>query len=354
MGKTFRVAIVGYGLAGAVFHAPLVKATEGMRVSHIVTRSSEKQAQANNDFPEARIVSGFEQMIELAENIDLAVIATPNLEHARQANACMEAGLACVLDKPIAVNSRECKSLIDASKRTGVFLSVFQNRRWDNDFLTIKKLISDGVLGKVLRFESRFERYRPQPKDGAWRERLSAGEGGGILFDLGSHLIDQACQLFGKPDKIYAEVLKRREAVASDDDSFLALSFPSGAQAHLWMSALSASQGHRFRVLGSEGAYEKYGLDPQEEALRAGKSPLDAGFGLEPEGSYGKLTTYKDGIVQVNQVPTVAGRYLSYYEGVRDALAEWGTERGRAPVCPTEALLSLEIIEKALAGGGSL
>lgn len=341
--KPLNVAIVGYGLAGATFHAPLIKSTSGLIVAAIVARSPEKQALAQKDFPDAEIISDFDSLLKNANQVDLIVIATPNKDHAPQAKAALERGIATVIDKPIATNSKECEDLIETSKNKKALLSVFQNRRWDNDFLTIKDLLAQNKLGTILRFESRFERYRPTPRAGAWRETISNEEGGGILFDLGSHLIDQATHLFGQPDGIYAEVDIRRAGVNSDDDSFVALSFPSGVRAHLWMSAMSASQGHRFRVLGSEGAYEKYGLDPQEDALRSGKTPLDKGWGSEPDTKWGTITQYIDGFQKQEKLKSQEGCYQNFYEQMKNAV------RGEAavPVDPSEALSTLKIIEAA-------
>lgn len=343
--EMLNVAIVGYGLAGATFHAPLVKSTAGLKVAAVVARSQEKQERVRRDFPEAKIISDVNQLVEDAKHIDLVVIATPNKEHVPQAIQCMKAGLHVVVDKPIAVNTKECEQLIEVSQQTGTLLSVFQNRRWDNDFLTVKKLVSEGRLGKILRFESRFERYRPTARAGAWRETIGADEGGGLLFDLGSHLIDQATQLFGQPDQVYAEVEVRREGVNADDDCFVALSFPSGVKAHIWASAITASGGHRFRVLGTTGAYEKYGLDPQEDALRVGKTPLDKGWGVEAAGHFGRLTEYENGEKIERALETVPGMYQFFYEKMRDALN--GT--ANVPVDPREALNTMRIIETARA-----
>jgi scyllo-inositol 2-dehydrogenase (NADP+) len=343
--EKLHVAIAGYGLAGACFHAPLIKSTSGLAVKAIVTRSADKQVQARLDFPDAAIFSGLADMLSAAKalGLDLAVIATPNREHAPQSIACLEAGLAVVVDKPAALNSRECIEMIAASKRGKSLLSVFQNRRWDNDFLTLKKLIEEGRLGKILRFESRFERYRPAPRAGAWRETLGFEEGGGVLFDLGSHLIDQATQLFGKPEQVYAEMNVRRAGVGSDDDSFVALSFPSGVKAHLWTSAIAAAVGCRFRLLGAAGAYEKYGLDPQEEALRSGKTPAAESWGVENPANWGKLTTYDNGDRRELAFETVPGAYQRYYEIMRDALQGLS----EVPVAAEDALTTLRIIEAA-------
>jgi scyllo-inositol 2-dehydrogenase (NADP+) len=347
--NTVNVAIVGYGLAGATFHAPLVKVTEGLKIKYIVARSEEKQTKARNDHPSAEIVSDLESLLKQSKDIGLAVIATPNKEHAPQAMACLNAGIPVVVDKPMALNSAQCAELIDLSQRKGTLLSVFQNRRWDNDFLTLKQLLAKETLGKILRFESRYERYRPALRPNAWREQLDTEQGGGILFDLGSHLIDQATQLFGQPDQVYAEVKKRRDGVAADDDAFVALSFPSGVQAHLWMSALSASLGHRFRLLGTEGAYEKYGLDPQEDDLRAGKTPKDSNWGIEKHSSWGNITLHKDGLNIKGELETAPGAYQRFYELMREAI----NGSGAVPVDPVSAMNTMKIIEQARKSSGS-
>ncbi len=338
-----RVAVSGYGLAGSVFHAPLLKAVDGIEVAAIVSRSAEKQKNAKNDFPDAEIYADLDSLLENCKGLDLVVIATPNTDHAPSAIKAMEKGLSVVVDKPMATRLQDCLAMLESSRKNGVLLSVFHNRRWDGDFLTIRELIENGRLGRILRFESRFERYRPSPRAGSWREASSADQGGGILFDLGSHLIDQASQLFGHPEQIYSEICKRRDAIESDDDSFLALSFPGEIKAHLWMSAISASQGHRFRILGTEGAYEKYGLDPQEDMLRQGKTPLDSNWGLEDENAWGILTTYENGAKEQLALKTNAGCYQRFYELMRDAL----NGNGSVPVDPEDSLETLRIIQQA-------
>ena len=206
------------------------------------------------------------------------MIATPNKSHLPLGLAALEAGLAVVVDKPLALNAAEARSLVDAAAERGLMLTAFQNRRWDGDFLTLRRLLGANELGRVHRFESRFERWRPQLGDG-WRERTPAAEGGGLLLDLGSHLVDQAVQLFGPVRELYAEVDARHEGAVADDDVFLALEHESGVRSHLWASVLAADPGPRFRVLGDRAAFVKHGLDVQEEALRAGRSPTERGLG---------------------------------------------------------------------------
>lgn len=341
--RILRTAIVGYGVAGAIFHAPLIKATPGLRIDGIVTRSEAKQAQAGQDFPGTKIFSNADELWSSAKDFDLVIIATPNKDHAEQGKSAMKAGLSVVIDKPLAVSVAECEELIAVSKKTGSLLSVFHNRRWDNDFLTVKKLIDENTLGKLTRFESRFERYRPSPRVGAWRESAAAESGGGLLFDLGSHLIDQACQLFGQPESVYAELDTRREGVRADDDCFVSLKFAGSCRAHLWMSAIAATQGPRFRLLGLNGSYEKYGLDPQEDALRKGLTPLHPGWGEEPRHKWGNLCRYEEEQRLEAPLETSKGTYESFYAMMRDALLNGGP----VPVSPEDALLTMRIIETA-------
>ena len=222
-------------------------------------------------------------------------------------------------------------------------LTVFQNRRWDGDFLTVKRLLGDGALGTVHRFESRFERWRPELTD-TWRER--AEDAGGLLFDLGSHLVDQALQLFGPVVSLYAEVDIRRPSAEVDDDVFLALGHAAGVRSHLWMSAVAGQRGPRFRVLGDRAAFVKHGLDVQEEALRAGRRPDEPGWGEEPHERWGRLGVEGD----LREVQTEPGNYGAFYESVAASLL------GEAPppVDPADAVTVLELLEEARAASRSL
>ena len=253
--RSLRVAIIGYGLAGAVFHAPLIASTTGMKVAAIVTGNPERQERAHRDFPAAAILSSAGQIWRDPSLYDLVVVATPNRSHLPLGIAAMNAGLPVVIDKPIAPSVSSAEQLILTSERTGKLLTVFQNRRWDNDFLTIRRLLDADLdlLGPITRFESRFERYRAAPRPDAWRELPGEEEAGGLLFDLGSHLIDQALQLFGQPTQVYAEVEKRRPGALVDDDTFVALRFASGVHAHLWMSVVTRLPGPRIRISGLRG-----------------------------------------------------------------------------------------------------
>lgn len=221
----------------------------------------------------------------------------------------------------------------------GLLLAPFQNRRWDNDFLTLRALLAEDALGEVHRFESRFERWRPRPK-GGWRESGDPEEVGGLLYDLGSHLVDQALTLFGPAASVYAESDVRRAGAAADDDTFIAITHDNGVRSHLWMSATAAQLGPRFRVLGSRSAYVKYGLDPQEAALREGARPAQGmPWGVEPEFEWGTLGA----LDEVRTVPTLDGDYPAFYDAVSVALRE-GTP---PPVTAHEAAAALQVLETA-------
>ena len=342
-GKPLRVAIIGYGLAGAVFHAPLVSSTPGMEVAAIVTGNVRRQEHARRDYPTAAIIASVDDLWRHPTRYDLVVVASPNRTHVPLGIAAMQAGLPVVIDKPLAASVEDAEQLIATSYTTGQLLTVFQNRRWDNDFLTVRSLIASDLLGSITRFESRFERYRLQPRPHAWRELAAPEEAGGLLYDLGSHLIDQAVQLFGRPTRVYAEMELRRPNVEVDDDTFVALQFENGVRAHLWMSVVARIQGPRMRLLGLHGSYEKYGLDPQEETLHAGLRPGDAGWGIESPERWGRLTTDFHGVRLDTTLETQHGAYEHFYAMLRDAL----TKGGRSPVDPTEVVTVLNVIAAA-------
>ncbi|HEY5050554.1 MAG TPA: Gfo/Idh/MocA family oxidoreductase [Acidothermaceae bacterium] len=340
--EPLRVAIVGYGLAGSVFHAPLIAATPGMRVSAVVTGNPERSDKARQTYEGVEVFADVATLLAKPADIDLVVVASPNCMHAPIALAAIDGGIAVVVDKPFAVNVGEGESLIAAAAARGVPLSVFQNRRWDGDFLTLRRLLDEGALGEVTRYESRFERWRPVAGAG-WRESGSPSDAGGLLFDLGPHLIDQALQLFGPVTHVYAEVDRRRAGVQADDDTFVALTHASGVRSQLWCSAIASDLGPRMRVLGTRSAYVKYGLDVQEDALRRGGRPdrpdTPAGWGTESEASYGTL-----GVVgEATPIATEPGAYQRYYEGIAAALRG----EGDLPVDPRDSVEGLRIIEAA-------
>jgi scyllo-inositol 2-dehydrogenase (NADP+) len=333
-----RVALLGYGLAGATFHAPLIDGVDGLELAAIVTRDEERRSSARRDHPNAELLSSPEEVWERAADLDLAVVATVNSTHVPLAHSSIEAGLAVVVDKPLAATADEGRALVREARDRGVLLTVFQNRRWDGDFLTLSELLRDDALGEVARFESRFERWRPELSAG-WRESGDPQDAGGLLYDLGSHLVDQALCLFGRAQQVYGELDSRRTGAETDDDTFVALEHESGVRSHLWMSAVAAQTGPRFRVLGSRAAYVKYGFDVQEEQLRTGHRQDDPHWGREPEDRWGTLGATD----RLKRVPTLPGAYQRFYEGVLLALREGAPP----PVDADEVVTGLEVLEAA-------
>ncbi len=334
-----RVAVVGFGLGGRVFHAPLVEAAPELRLVSIVTADPSRAEAARARYPNARVLPGVDALLAAASDHDLVVVTTPNRSHVPIALGAIEAGLHVVVDKPLAPRAEEARSAVEAAARAGRLLTVFQNRRLDGDFLTVRRLVEDGALGHIVRFESRFERWRPEVDAGGWRELGAPEEGGGVLLDLGAHLVDQAVQLFGLPVWVYAEVERRRDGAVVDDDVFVALTHDGGVRSHLWMSLVAASLGPRFRVLGLEGAYEKEGLDPQEDQLSEDAMPGDPDYGVEPSDRWGRLVRGE----RSEPVATERGDYGRFYADVADAVRN-GTP---PPVDPDDAVRTLEILEAA-------
>ncbi|MFE4827141.1 Gfo/Idh/MocA family oxidoreductase [Streptomyces sp. NPDC056672] len=343
-GPPLRVGLVGYGLAGSVFHAPLITATDGLVLDTVVTANPERREQARAEFPGIRFAASPDELWERADALDLIVIASPNKTHVPLATAALKAGLPVVVDKPVAGTAAEARELAALAEKRGLLLSVFQNRRWDNDFLTLARLIDTGRLGDVQRFESRFERWRPQLK-GGWRESGAAEEIGGLLYDLGSHVVDQALVLFGPAERVYAEADVRRAGAAADDDTFIAITHTTCVRSHLYVSATAAQLGPRFRVLGSTAGYVKYGLDPQEADLRDGRRPgADTSWGVEPESLWGRIGAGESPLTGGGYpVETEPGDYPAYYAGIATAL-----RKGIAPpVTAYEAASTLDVLEAA-------
>jgi predicted dehydrogenase len=332
-------AIIGYGLAGSVFHGPLISSTPGLAVATVVTGDPGRREQALRDHPGVRVLSRPEELWRLAGEHDFVVIAAPNDVHAPLAERALDAGLAVAVDKPLAPSADQAAALVEHARAAGKLLTVFQNRRWDSDQRTLVRLLKEGALGDVLRHESRFERWRPDPRADAWRETAGPEKGGGVLLDLGSHLVDQALQLFGPASQVYAEIDNRR-ASPGDDDVFLAMRHRSGSHSHLWMSALAAAPGPRRRVLGTRGAYLVAEGDGQEDALRSGLRPDDPGtWGVEPESRWGRLVKGE----QSEAVPSEPGSWPVFYTALERALRTGGPP----PVDPADAVATLAVIDAA-------
>ncbi len=318
--------LIGYGTAGAVFHAPLIAAAEGLRLAAIGSR---RVAEIRRDFPEAR---AYENPQELLADpaIELVVIATPNDSHATLARAALEAGKHVVVDKPFTLDAAEADALIALAARVNRQLSVFHNRRWDNDFLTVRRLVEDGRLGEVAYYEAHFDRFRPEIKQG-WRETETPGSG--LLYDLGAHLIDQALVLFGLPQAITADVTRQRTSARTDDYFHLVLDY-GRRRAVLHASVLVRDPGPRFLLHGDGGSFVKYGIDGQEAALREGHRPGSAGWGEDTPALFGRFTDADGSVAMIDTLP---GRYTAFYEGVAAAL------RGEAPL-PVEAREARDVI----------
>ena len=324
-----RTALIGYGLGGAAFHAPFIGTTPGLELSAVVTGDPEKQARVRERYPNAELIPSVDEVWRRAADFDLVVITTPNRFHAEHARTALEHGLNAVVDKPFAGTAAQARELVALAEERGLLLVPFHNRRWDGDFRTVQRLVDEGALGAVHRFESRFERWRPELK-GGWKESGDPADLGSIVFDLGTHLVDQAIALFGRPTAVYAEIRALRAGARADDDVFFALTHDNGVQSHLWAGALVPELGPRFRVLGTKSGYVKHGMDPQENALKDGAVPGGPGWGEEPEAAWGTS--------QGTPVRTEPGAYQHFYAAVA---------AGAAPVPPSDAVTGLEVLEAA-------
>lgn len=324
---TVAVGLVGFGLAGRVFHAPLILES-GMEIVGVVSRQREVVSAA---LPAARLLPDLGALLSLPR-LDLVVIATPNDLHETQALAALAAGKHVVVDKPMAVSVAGADRLIQAARESSVTLSAFHNRRWDSDFLTLKRVLNEGALGTVHSSETRWNRYRPKVAD-RWRE--SALHGGGVLLDLGTHLIDQVLVLFGMPDWVQADIYAQR-AGATVDDAFELRMGKGRMRIVLGAGSLVAEPGPRYRVQGELGSYTSEALDPQEDQSRAGMMPADAGFGLHAQGVSGHIV---DGATaRGSTVASEPGRWTEYYRAVRRAV-----ENGEAP--PVEAVQARQVLQ---------
>ena len=325
-----NVALIGYGMAGKVFHAPLIATTPGLLLHSVV---SSAPAKVHLDFPDVRVLAGPSDAFA-DETIDLVVIATPDHMHAEQAHAALEAGKHVVVDKPFAVSADEARGVVQHAATIGRFLSVFQNRRWDSDFLTLRRLIEGGTLGEVLQFESHFDRYRPKVLD-RWKDQRSAG----VWQDLGPHLVDQALQLFGMPDAVFADLAVQKKGGAAVDYFHVSFRYDR-LRVLLHASQMTPASDLRFAVHGSRGSFIKHGADPQEAALAAGQRPDGLSWGADHQS--GVLTeVLDDDTISVAQHTCGPGNYPAYYIGVRDALLKGAPN----PVRPEEALAVMDILE---------
>lgn len=348
-----KTAVLGYGLAGRVFHCPFVNAVPGLELTAIVQRRGDEASAA---YPAARILRSPEEAFADA-GIDLIVIATPNSTHTELATAALRAGKHVVVDKPLAPSSAEARELIQLASAQGRVLAPFHNRRYDGDFLTLKKLLAEGTLGRPVSITSRFDRFRPLPRPNAWKE--TDGLKNGILFDLGPHLVDQALALFGAPDRITASDREERDVTAIDDAFHLTLHYENHAGSgrallyHCAATFLAADPSPRYAAHGTNGSFVKYGVDQQEPTLLKGLAtvpPLgsDTPWFNDPEDLWGKLTVCTKPTEPVEldsrKLPTERGDYRLFYANVRDAIL------GTAPLAiPAEdAFKTLRLLELAV------
>ncbi|MDM0073317.1 oxidoreductase [Variovorax sp. J2P1-59] len=335
--RTLRAGLVGYGFAGQTFHAPVLSAVGGLELGAVASSQPHK---VHADWPGVDVVPDVEALLRRTD-IDLVVIAAPNAQHHPLANAALAAGKHVIVDKPFTLDATQARELAALAQQKGRLLSVYQNRRFDSDFLTLRDLLATGELGRPVYFESHFDRYRPQVRE-RWREQPVPGAG--LWVDLGSHLVDQAVQLFGRPDTLQLDTAALRDGALVEDYFHAVLRYENGAHTPLRVvlhaTTLAAYAAPRYIVHGTRGSYIKRGVDPQEDALRTGGRPGDAGWGVDPID--GELTIVRDdGRVQARALPTQAGNYVSYYAAIRDAIHGEGPN----PVTPDQAVELMELLD---------
>lgn len=333
MAKGLRIGVIGFGLAGRIFHSAVIAETPGLELACIVQRHGDEAAKT---FPGVQIYRSVEEMLR-DQSIRLVVVATPSESHYDLAFECLRAGRNVLIDKPFTLSSDEARRLIDEARERGVVVTAYQNRRWDGDFITLRQVLASAVLGRIVSYESHFDRFREAPRLNVWRE--NGGPGGGILFDLGPHLIDQATTLFGNPESVWADVRIERDGALVDDAFDVFLKF-DGVTALLRSTLTAVKPGPRFVVHGTKGSFIKWGLDPQEDALRAGAKFSDPGFGEEPESNWGELFVAGE---PARKIKTAPGDYRGIYANLRDAIL------GKAPleVTPEQPWRTTRLIELA-------
>ncbi len=330
-----QTAVVGYGLSGKVFHAPFVECHPGFGLHTIVSSGDE----AGRLYTGARLCRRFEEMLAQPD-IELVVLCTPHHLHREQAIKAIEANKHVVIEKPVAMSSPEMEQIMAAARKAGRLVFPYHNRRWDGDFMTLQHIIEQGFLGEVLDFESHFDRYQPEVSRAEWR--YVNENGGGTLFDLGPHLIDQAICLFGKPESVWCRLYFQRPGSKVNDSFDLKLFYPK-LTATLRAGIFVRENGPRFQVHGTLGSLIKYGLDTQEASLKKGKKPVGGNFGKEPIKMHGLLHSVARKETIRQKFPTKPGRYMDFYENVYNALKG----KGQPAVTPGDALLNLQIIEAA-------
>jgi predicted dehydrogenase len=309
-----NVGLIGFGLAGRAFHAQVISRVPGLRLAAILQRTGDEAAKA---YPGAKIVRSLDELLALPD-VRLIVIASPNETHAPFARAALASGHDVVVDKPFTTSYAEAVDLVNFAEKSGRFLTVYQNRRYDGDFQAIRQLVADGTLGRIVRFETNYDRFRPNLKPNAWREK--AAPGAGILFDIGPHVVDHAIVLFGLPEAVTADIRIERQGGLADDAFDIMFHYPESMRAVLSSNILAASQRPRFLLFGTKGAFVKQSVDPQENNLRFGKIPAKGSWGAEPVENWGVLTLSDGTNTTQRSVPSGTGDYRDFYANVRDVL----------------------------------
>jgi scyllo-inositol 2-dehydrogenase (NADP+) len=336
MHEPIRVGVVGFGLAGRIFHTSVIEATPGLKLACVVQRSGDEAVRVH---PEICLARSVEEMLGDV-GVDLVVIATPSYSHFEIAAQCLREQRHVVVDKPFTLKSAEASDLIHMARERKLLLTAYQNRRWDGDFQTVRQVIASGELGRLVSFESHYDRFRLQPRRDVWRE--SGGPGGGTLFDLGPHVIDQALTLFGAPSTLMASVRIERENAMVDDAWDLLLQYEGQHAFTVFLRATltACAPGPRYVIHGTEGSFTKWGIDPQEDQLKSGMTFESPGFGEEPESAWGTITLATG---ESRRIPTQRGDYRGFYENVRDTL------QGRASLAvkPEDAWRTTRLIELA-------
>jgi scyllo-inositol 2-dehydrogenase (NADP+) len=335
MNSRIRVGMLSYGMSGKVFHAPLLHVSQGFTMTKVMQRTSDS---ALERFPYVKIVREADEIL-LDPDIDLVLVNTPDHTHYDFARRALEAGKHVVVEKPFVLDIHEGEELVELSRRKGKILTVFQNRRWEGDFLTIRKIIDNGLLGRLVEYEAHFDRFRNFIRD-SWKEKPENKTG--TLYNLGSHLVDQAIVLFGMPEAVYADIRKQRTGALVDDLFDLNLLYPA-VKVTLKSSYLIREPGPRYMLHGTEGSFVKYGADPQEEALTKGHFPNEPDWGKENEDNWGILNTTVNDLHFRGPVETLPGCYQEFYNALYESLV-----KGREPaVNPLDSLNGIRIIQAA-------
>jgi scyllo-inositol 2-dehydrogenase (NADP+) len=333
--QKIRVGICGFGLSGRVFHHSLISANSNF---DIVAVQSSRVEEVKQYQPNAKICQNFEELCQAG--IDLVIIGVPNHLHFDYATHALNQGIHCVVEKPFTVSSYEADQLIALAKQKSRMLTVFHNRRWDADFLTIQSVMKSGQLGRVVYFEAHFDRFKAEV-DARWKEQDLRG--GGVFYDLGSHLIDQAIKLFGTPKRVLADITAQRDRALQPDYFHLILDFGQ-IRAVLHAATLVANPGPRYQIFGTRGSFVKSGMDPQEEQLKSGLSVKDPKFGMEAELNYAVLSLVDGNGSRARKVPSERGQYQRFYEGVANCILN----SDLPPIDPTEARDVIRVIEAGI------